>query len=335
MVTTRIKARGVPPSLAAHELFTTQDLAEATAQLGKVLAPAFLVSADPENPDFAVSMHGLRLHDISLLYLDIRGGGTIVIAHSGPYYAVHLPMNGLASGTCAGQAFEASPIRAVVTNPVDPVTLTIPADSPQIIIKIEQDAMIGCLTRMLGRAPGQDLHFDASLDLASEAANRWHSVATLLQTEIYYSGSLTSAGLGVSALEDFLMSTLLLQQPSSCRELLLHGIAAPGRRTVRRAMDYIEHHLAEPIAMQDLADHVGASVRSIQQGFHEELHISPVAYIRGRRLERVHAQLVDGQRSEGVTVAEVAENWGFHQLGSFAGMYRERWGESPSETLRH
>lgn len=334
MGTARIRARGVPPCLEGHELFTTQDVSQASALMGKMLAPTFLVPSEPDNADFAVSMYGVRLHDVSLFYLDIRGGATVVIAHSGPYFAVHLPMNSRATGTSAGQTFEMNPISALVTNPVDPVTLTLPADSPQLIIRIEEAAMEGCLTRMLGRAPTHPLLFTPQLDLASEAANRWHSATQLVQTEIYYEGSLTNRGLGIASLEDFLMSSLLLLQPSSCHDEVAAEPGVPGRRTVRRALDYIEIHLGDTLTMTDIAAHTGSSVRSIQQGFHEELHLSPMAYVRERRLERVRDQLVDAQRADGTTVADIAERWGFHQLGSFAGTYRKRWGESPSQTLR-
>ena len=37
---------------------------------------------------------------------------------------------------------------------------------------------------------------------------------------------------------------------------------------------------------------------------------------------------------DGVTVTEVAQHWGFGHLGSFAVLYRKRFGESPSQTLK-
>ena len=56
-----------------------------------------------------------------------------------------------------------------------------------------------------------------------------------------------------------------------------------------------------------------------------------MAFLRARRLERAHTQLsATPQRS----VAEVALECGFEHLGRFSGAYRQRFGESPSETLR-
>ncbi|MBM4480658.1 helix-turn-helix domain-containing protein [Rhodococcus hoagii] len=38
--------------------------------------------------------------------------------------------------------------------------------------------------------------------------------------------------------------------------------------------------------------------------------------------------------SPDVTVTDVAASWGFYNLGRFSSLYREVYGESPSETLR-
>lgn len=37
---------------------------------------------------------------------------------------------------------------------------------------------------------------------------------------------------------------------------------------------------------------------------------------------------------DGVTVTDIAQQWGFSHLGSFATQYRRRFGETPSRTLK-
>lgn len=54
----RVRSRGVPASLADHELFYTEDPAEAAALIGTALAPGRLVVPDPAG--FAASLHGSR-----------------------------------------------------------------------------------------------------------------------------------------------------------------------------------------------------------------------------------------------------------------------------------
>jgi AraC-like DNA-binding protein len=330
----RVRSRGVPPALESHEIFYTEDPSEASELIGKALAPNRLTLGAIGSNVFAASLHGARLRDLSLLYLDLHVATTVDMARCGPYFAVHMPLNGRAVGTVAGKPFEAHSVHAVVTNPDDPLQIRFDHDSPQLIVRIEQEALERYLTRLLGRLLTRPLVFEPTLDLAGDAAMRWHGAVQLLHTEIFYSGSLVRSGLGIGPLEDFLMSTLLMLQPSTYHEISTRPTVPPGRRAVRRAIDYIEHHLAEPINMSDIAEHVGVSARSIQQGFRDELGVTPMGYLRDRRLERSREDLTDAEPSEGVTVTAVAERWGFNHLGTFAALYKKRWGESPSETLR-
>lgn len=330
----RVRSRGVPPALEGHEVFYTEDPTEAAQLIGKALAANRLAVEGIGASDFAAALHGVRMRDVSLLYLDLHVAATLQVAHSGPYYAVHMPMNGRAVGTVHGTEVEANTIRAAVTNPGDALTLRFDHDSPQLIIRVEQDALERHLMRLIGRTLTAPLRFAPEFDLTTDAAMRWHGAIQLLHTEVFYAGSLVHGGRGIGPLEEFLMSSLLMIQDSSHSQLLNGATPQPGRRTVRRALDYLEAHLSETITMDELAEVVGASVRTIQQGFRDELGVSPMAYVRDRRLERARQELFDAQASDGVTVTAVAEHWGFNHLGSFAVLYRRRWGESPSETLR-
>lgn len=330
----RVRSRGVPQALGGHEIFYTEDPAEASELIGKALAPNSLTLGEVGAGEFAASMHGVRFREVSLLYLDLHVAATLELRKCGPYFAVHMPMNGRAVGTASGQDFEANTIRALVTNPGDELRIRFDHDSPQLVVRIEADALERYLTRLSGRMMTHKLSFEPSFDLASEAATRWHGAIQLLHTEVFYAGSLVQAGVGIGPLEEFCMSSLLMIQPSSYREQLIRVTTAPGRRTVRQSLDYIERHLSEPLSMDAIAEHVGVSVRSIQQGFKDELGVTPMAYLRERRLERVREELTDAAAGDGVTVTEVAERWGFNHLGSFAVLYRKRWGESPSQTLQ-
>ena len=269
--------------------------------IGNALAPNRLLLGELASNDFAASMHGIRMRDVSLLYLDLHVAATLDIAHCGPYYAIHMPMNGRAIGRRGTQSFEANTIHALVTNPGDTLQMRFDDDSPLLIVRIEQDALERYLTRLSGRRLTHPLRFDADFDLTTDAAMRWHGAVQLLHTEVFYEGSLVQNGLGIGPLEEFLMSSLLVVQPSTHRESLTRPAARPGRRAVRHALDYVERHLSEPITMDDIAEHAGASVRTVQQGFHDELGVTPMTYLRDRRLERAREELTDAQPSDAVS----------------------------------
>ena len=170
--------------------------------------------------------------------------------------------------------------------------------------------------------------------MATEAAMRWHSAVQLIHTEVFHEGSLIQRGQGIGAVEEFVMSSLLHLQPSNYHaEFLAPAQPDQRRAVVQNAMNYIDDHLAGRITMDAVAKAVHMSVRSIQQGFREELGMTPMTYVRERRLERVREELTDAIPADGVTDAG-GRTLGFNHLGSFAVEYRKRWGETPSETLR-
>jgi AraC-like DNA-binding protein len=330
----RVRSRGVPPALADREIFYTEDVRQAADLLGRALSPATLTLGDVDAGRFAASLHGVRLRDVSLLHVDLGIAATLDIPCMGPYFAVHMPTNGRAVCTHDGGEFEANPVRAVVTSPGMSLTMQFAYDSPQLILRIEQEALVRHLTRMLGGSLNQPIVFEPEMDLTTDIAMRWTGAIQLMHAEVYYKDSLVARGQGIGSLEELLMSTLLLLQPSNHHDHLVLPIEQAGRRVVREALDFMEAHLRDKITMADVARGVHMSIRAVQQGFREELGTTPMLYLRDRRLERARADLTDGLPSDGVTVTEVAERWGFHHLGGFAVLYRKRWGESPSETLR-
>ncbi|WP_396902838.1 AraC family transcriptional regulator [Mycolicibacterium sp.] len=331
----KVRSRGVPPALADKEIFYTEDIADATRLTSKALAPLTLTMAAEEATGFAATMHGVRLRNVSMLYLDLHVACVMDVPELGPYFAVHMPTNGTAVVRHRGRVFEANTVRSLITSPQGPLRITFDHDSPHLVIRVEERAMVAHLTRLLGHSLKRPLEFEPEFDLATDAAMRWHAAVQLIHSEVFHPGSLVQRGQGIGAVEELVMSSLLQLQPSNYHDEFVQPAQPDQRRAVvQDAMDYIEDHLAERITMESVAKAVHMSVRSIQQGFREELAMTPMAFVRERRLERVHEELTDAIPSDGVTVTAVAQRWGFNHLGSFAVEYRKRWGEAPSDTLR-
>lgn len=103
--------------------------------------------------------------------------------------------------------------------------------------------------------------------------------------------------------------------------------------TVRRAEDFLIQHLTKPVARSELARAAGVSIRTISRGFRERHGVSPMAWLKARRLEAAQSELLDAVPGE-ITVTAVALRYGFENPGRFAAEYRQRFGEFPSETLR-
>jgi hypothetical protein len=154
-----VRSRGVPPALANNEIFYTEDVTEASGLIAKTLAPLNLTVGDDEAAGFAATMHGVRLRNVSMLYLDLHVAATINVPMLGQYFAVHMPMNGSAVVDHRGKTFEANTIRSLVTSPGVPLRIQFEHDSPQLMIRIEERAMAAHLTRLLGRSLPRPLEF--------------------------------------------------------------------------------------------------------------------------------------------------------------------------------
>ncbi|GBG36496.1 AraC family transcriptional regulator [Mycobacterium montefiorense] len=109
------------------------------------------------------------------------------------------------------------------------------------------------------------------------------------------------------------------------------GVRPPA---VRRAVAYLEVAAAEDVRISDVAAAARLSTRALQDAFRKHLDTTPMSYLKSIRLARAHADLRQASVEDGVTVAAVAYQWGFGNLGRFSADYRREFGRLPSEVLR-
>jgi AraC-like DNA-binding protein len=289
---------------------------------------------DDERPDFHASFHAVQLHDITIGYLDFVSATHVVADQLPDDYTIFMAMNGSAQITNLDQTIVTNSVTAAIAAPRTDAEMLWEKLSPHLIVRMRREALHLHLTRLIGRSLHQDLHFDLALDMSSAASNRWSTAIQLLNTELFQDGSLLHLGVGTGPLEEFVMSALLFTCPSNYSSWLAHPERSPGRRAVRQAVAYIESHLAEELTIGQIAGAAQVGIRSLQEGFQSEMSCTPSAYVRDRRLDRARLDLVEASPSDAVTVTDIAVRWGFTHLGRFAATYRQRFGETPSQTLR-
>jgi transcriptional regulator GlxA family with amidase domain len=103
--------------------------------------------------------------------------------------------------------------------------------------------------------------------------------------------------------------------------------------TLRRAVAYIEEHVADDVSLADIAEAAHVSVRAVQLAFRRKLDTTPMAHLRRARLDHAHRALVAADPRH-TTVAAVAARWGFPNHSRFTATYRVTYGVLPSVTLR-
>ena len=104
------------------------------------------------------------------------------------------------------------------------------------------------------------------------------------------------------------------------------------RRIVARFEEVARANLERLAHVSELARLVGVTPRTLERAVRSVHATTPIEFLRALRL--IEARQTLTSCGSATTVTEVATRFGFHELGRFAGEYRNRFGESPSETLR-
>ncbi len=318
--------------LAAYERFHTQDLDEARAHIGEAFAP-YCLRLTNRAARLNARMNAVTFDRTGLFSIDYGTEASITPGAWGSCFLVAVSLAGVVEVSLSREQIVSTPEIASVLSPTEDLSMRFAAGSPQLIARVDRSAMETHLGQMLGRHPHRPIVFSLGMDLAQPMSQSWLSIVDLLRREAESGGDILTRPLALKQLESLLMTQLLLAQPNNYTSALLGEQPRIAPPAVKRAMELIEGHAAEPLTVEDIAEAVGIGVRALQEGFRRHLETTPLAYLRDVRLERVRAELTIGAPGA-TTVTDIAFRWGFVHLGRFSLAYRQRFGETPSETLR-
>lgn len=99
-------------------------------------------------------------------------------------------------------------------------------------------------------------------------------------------------------------------------------------RQVKMAQDLMEEFALENMSIIDIADRIGVSARALQYSFTRHCGMTPVSYYRLVRLRRAVAELSNFGE---MPMRDVAEKWGFSNLGRFSALCQKEFGKRPHE----
>ena len=318
-------------STVVEQVFATQDAAEARNLLTSVYVPHQLRSRDGLPLNFKIRY--LQSKRLTLGHLRYGADSEVLVPPMESCYHVNLTLSGMTQAVQGGERVATETGKTgVMFTPNDPRAVRWSPDAVQYAIKVPRSSMEGQLSAMIGRPVTDPIHFALGFDLSTPQGQSLLAAVGHLRTELSRTGGLAESPLVRAQLESYVLSQLLLVIPSDHQASLFETGQRITRRHVRTAIDFIDEHLADSITGPDIARAASVSVRALQVGFQDELGMSPMAYVRSRRLDRVHQELL---LSPGDTlIHDVATRWGFFHFGRFAEQYRLRFGVLPSTTAR-
>ncbi len=110
------------------------------------------------------------------------------------------------------------------------------------------------------------------------------------------------------------------------------GGSMVGKMPLTTIRTFMSDHLAEDLTVKDIAAAAGVSIRTLQNGFADHYFMSPKQMLTTMRLDNARELLKS--RKGPTSVGTVCNAVGFGHAGRFSREYAERFGETPSETLR-
>lgn len=248
-------------------------------------------------------------------------------------YRIVVPLSGRIEGLYRRSSFITGPGVASVYAPEGHTAARWAAGSRLISVKIERSAVDDALSEALGWQVTSQPDFTPVMPTNAVPARSWINMVALLKEQLFRPDTVLNHPLVGSPFVDSLVRGFLLAAEHPHRDALICDERLGAPRAVRTAVEIIEAEADLPLTLSSIAARCHVSTRSLQQGFRRHLGTSPMAYLREVRLRRAHQTLVHSD-PQAVTVASVAYQWGFSNLGRFAAAHAARYGETPTETLR-
>ena len=331
-----------PYLLDNYPLIRSRSAVEACEKVGRVFCPHRLDIRGGHH-SFEARHNRVSLGDVALNVLSYGSEVCINPGERGDFYLFMLPLRGRARVNCANEEAEIDRDTLAVLQPHRATQMEWSSDCAMLMLEVPSPALQRCIpvdsdadTNLPALAP----NFAFTQCRNDPAIGAWWRAAYDLANNLHQFGPQWMAQPSVcSAMERFLLCGLAaMLQPSgkdSDASGLLSSHSNNHARCVRRAVEYLHAHAHETICLDDIANAACVSPRTLEASFQREYQQSPLAFLRALRLTRVHQALQSAARAQQeVSVTELALQNGFSHMGRLAAYYKQRFGCSPSETLR-
>ena len=322
--------QGLGLPLSRFRSVDTRSPDEAREAIGRIFCPHFLNPTDRRPVDFHAQHHSSQQLDYSVNYVGYGSEVEIDPGELSRFFLLQVPIRGAATVRCgtslaAAQAGQT----ASILSPTLPTRMTWHAGCEKIIILISREAMESQFSTLTHRVGGK-LEFTTGIDLTNPTGRALLRHVSLILSAAEDEGDAPLAYR--TLLRDGLTTLLLTGCDHTGSQLISAPFAAAAPSAVRRAEAYIVDHAEQPMAMAHIAEAAGTCLRSLQDAYKRTYGVTLSAGIQRARLERFRTGLLDPKGP--ASVADAAFAAGFGHLGRAAAVYREHYGETPSQTFR-
>lgn len=328
----------MPTSCETHlldrfPLFRSHSPEEASALMGNVFSPHRLAMRGHDG-GLALRHNRIRLNQLGLNVLTYGAEVDIDPGERGDFYMLLLPLRGQATTECLGRKAVLDHGTMGVLHPRQPTRMRWGPDCEMVLLEVPRPL----LEDVVGETPHSP---DGGLTIALPRAMPsvgawWQSVLDMTHNLHQFGEQWLAQPRAQVAIEGFLVAGLdMLFNATDTHTVATPVLSANSQRALARAIDFIMAHASDRLTVADIANAACVSPRTLEAAFRRRYDQSPLAYVRGVQLDRVHDVLrLAHLRQRGAQVTEVAMENGFTHMGRFAGYYKKRFGCTPTQTLK-
>ncbi len=315
-------------NLPERQLFASRDLLQTRSLVGEVMKPHDL-HVHGSSQQVNARMHHMAFGGVSLNRLKYGAEVDIEAGPLGDFYLIQMPLMGNALITSGNQCVDSDAEVASVLSPSDATIMRWSADCDQLMVRIDRMLVDRAIGAISGRMEPETVRFQLGFRWREYAP--WRCLIQYLSECANDPFDPLQYSLMVAHIEQLVVSTLVSAQPHDMRAPKTTRCTAVMPRHVKRVQEYLRANAGEPVTADQMALLAGVSLRSLYTGFKDYCGVSPMQYLRTLRLDGARTALLN---EPDCNIASVAMRWGFGHLGRFSSEYKQRFGESPSQSVR-
>ena len=320
----------MPAPLARFAAVDTRSPDEAREAVGRIFCPHFPTPDGRDAGGFHARHHSVAQAGYSVNFVAYGSKVEIDPGELSGFFLLQMPLEGAAQVRCGTVATDAAAGRmASVLSPTLPTRMTWHDGCEKIIVLIRR-AELERLAGAMADRPGTTVEFSTGVDLTLPVGAALGRHVDLMRAAA--DGIMPVPEAYQVLLRDGLATLMLAGLPHDRSALFARPAPLPGPASVRRAEDYLAAHAGRPVAMADVAEAAGTSLRSLQEAFRQHRAQTLGERLQEIRLERLRAALID--QGDDASITDMIFQAGLGHAGRAAAAYAARYGESPSQTRR-
>ena len=315
--------------LTSFEIQT--DSAERLGEELSIVAPGVRFSPTKHRPPFDAKVTGWRLPRTGFFRISMDDVSVRVASHH-DFLSITIPFSGFLK-IADGSGYSLYEPRSLhVADPDSELDLVTTSGSTTFVANIARDLFESVAAAHGAFDRGSTLLPTARLR-ESNAANTLRAYLTWLHADLAAGGPTVQNPQTAIEAENLLAALIAdaLAEPDGGDIQAVRR--RPNRAGLQKAEEFLASSLSTPVSLIDVARAADLSIRTLTRGFHDHHGIGPIAFLRILRLDAARQELMTTQTPD-VRVIDIAALYEMYHTGRFAADYRQRFGESPSMTLR-